>query len=324
MTCQPNYADRFVCLASRCPDTCCAGWEIVIDPATQARYRALPYSWGERLRRAMTVDEDGDVIFKPHQRRCPFLNARNLCDIRLALGRDLTSEICREHPRFTEEYDGFTEYSLSLSCPAVCELVFSQPADAAYPPITANSPDEVLNILVQSRNRFFERFRENGSAAENGNELFRLSFNAQRQIAAEIDAPVWTEIALPQQDDIERFCDALRSDCEILTDAWRALLTKKTDRVSLEELLSFADAHRLTVNRALAYFVYRYFLKSVNHLDCRATASFIWLSTLVPCLLARQCSTPPEEVYRLFSKEIEHDMVNLDILWDRLGVADVT
>ena len=27
----PDYYDRFACIADRCEETCCAGWQIVID-----------------------------------------------------------------------------------------------------------------------------------------------------------------------------------------------------------------------------------------------------------------------------------------------------
>lgn len=27
----PHYYSRFQCVAGQCPDTCCAGWQIMID-----------------------------------------------------------------------------------------------------------------------------------------------------------------------------------------------------------------------------------------------------------------------------------------------------
>lgn len=30
----PNYYKEFSCIAGACPDTCCAGWQIVIDDKT--------------------------------------------------------------------------------------------------------------------------------------------------------------------------------------------------------------------------------------------------------------------------------------------------
>ena len=31
---KPDFYDDFVCIASRCRDTCCAGWEIEVDEET--------------------------------------------------------------------------------------------------------------------------------------------------------------------------------------------------------------------------------------------------------------------------------------------------
>ena len=30
--------DTFACIAGRCPDTCCAGWQILIDEESLERY----------------------------------------------------------------------------------------------------------------------------------------------------------------------------------------------------------------------------------------------------------------------------------------------
>ena len=43
---EPDYYGAFRCLAGACPHTCCAGWEVVVDPETAARYQALPGALG--------------------------------------------------------------------------------------------------------------------------------------------------------------------------------------------------------------------------------------------------------------------------------------
>lgn len=35
----PEYYDEFSCIASRCKDSCCAGWEIDIDEESYEYYR---------------------------------------------------------------------------------------------------------------------------------------------------------------------------------------------------------------------------------------------------------------------------------------------
>ena len=34
----PQYMTEFKCIASQCPDTCCAGWDINIDESTYSKY----------------------------------------------------------------------------------------------------------------------------------------------------------------------------------------------------------------------------------------------------------------------------------------------
>ena len=54
---KPNRDADFRCLASRCPDTCCAGWEIVVDDVSADRFRAMEDAMGKRLQQALfTVD----------------------------------------------------------------------------------------------------------------------------------------------------------------------------------------------------------------------------------------------------------------------------
>lgn len=46
----PSYYDDFRCIADRCEDTCCAGWEIDIDDDTYDKYMSVGGDFGARLR----------------------------------------------------------------------------------------------------------------------------------------------------------------------------------------------------------------------------------------------------------------------------------
>ena len=35
---RPDYYKEFSCIAGACPDTCCAGWQIVIDDKSLKKY----------------------------------------------------------------------------------------------------------------------------------------------------------------------------------------------------------------------------------------------------------------------------------------------
>ena len=74
----PHYYNRFKCIASECPDTCCAGWGIMIDRASLKKYRDMEGPFGSRLHNSIHWKEGS---FKQYHGRCAFLNEENLCDI---------------------------------------------------------------------------------------------------------------------------------------------------------------------------------------------------------------------------------------------------
>ena len=120
---KPHFYDQFVCTAGDCPDTCCAGWQIVIDEDSLERYGIEKSEFGKRLRNSIDWEEE---CFYQNNRRCAFLNDENLCDLYKELGPDSLCDTCRLYPRHTEEYEGLRELSLSLSCPEAARILLSQ------------------------------------------------------------------------------------------------------------------------------------------------------------------------------------------------------
>ena len=125
----PEY-QKFHCIAEKCPDSCCTGWEIVVDPESAVQYASIPGGLGERLRHAMTEDADGDILFKGSDSRCPFWNQHHLCDIQSALGETALCDTCRQFPRITQDYGDSIEYDLSLSCPEAARLLLTGTTDS--------------------------------------------------------------------------------------------------------------------------------------------------------------------------------------------------
>ena len=119
---KPHYYDKFVCTAADCPDTCCAGWQIMIDEDSLDRYGKEPGEFGKRLRNSIDWEEE---CFYQNNSRCAFLNDKNLCDLYKELGPDALCDTCRMYPRHTEEYEGLRELSLSLSCPEAARIMLS-------------------------------------------------------------------------------------------------------------------------------------------------------------------------------------------------------
>ena len=46
----PNYFKDFKCIASKCEDTCCAGWGIVIDDEALEKYQKVLSLWDYQLK----------------------------------------------------------------------------------------------------------------------------------------------------------------------------------------------------------------------------------------------------------------------------------
>ncbi|WP_238899099.1 flagellin lysine-N-methylase [Clostridium sp. YIM B02500] len=119
----PHYYKDFKCIASKCADTCCAGWEIIIDDETYKNYNKISGEFGERLRSNLTLYEDGEPGFVLQNNNCPFLNKNNLCDIYTELGEKSLCYTCKTYPRFIEEYSNSREMGISLSCPEAARLI---------------------------------------------------------------------------------------------------------------------------------------------------------------------------------------------------------
>lgn len=120
---KPQYYDNFTCTADRCPATCCAGWQIVIDEKSLEKYNHVQGEFGIRLQKSIDWEEG---VFHQYNRRCAFLNEENLCDLYRELGAESLCDTCRLYPRHVEEFEEVREFSLSLSCPVAAEMILGQ------------------------------------------------------------------------------------------------------------------------------------------------------------------------------------------------------
>ena len=117
---KPHFYDEFSCIADKCPDTCCAGWQIVIDEESLYKYSQVKGGFGNRLCQSIDWEEG---TFLQFDGRCSCLNDENLCDLYQELGPETLCETCRKYPRHVEEFDGVREFSLSLSCPEAARMI---------------------------------------------------------------------------------------------------------------------------------------------------------------------------------------------------------
>ena len=116
---------------SECEDTCCAGWEIVIDDETHKRYENVEGEFGEILR-SKIVKSDGENIFLLNNGNCSFLNEKKMCEIYINLGEDHLCYTCQQFPRYTEEFLDLKEVGLSLSCPEAARIILRRAENTTF------------------------------------------------------------------------------------------------------------------------------------------------------------------------------------------------
>ena len=128
----PEYYERFECIAGACTDSCCARWEIDVDDESYYYYQTVQGDFGERIRGCLheevTEGEDGPEYewsfpLTP-DRRCPFLNDADLCDMYTALGHDRLPRTCREFPRGDAVVGNYHQIDVAVACPEANRLIF--------------------------------------------------------------------------------------------------------------------------------------------------------------------------------------------------------
>lgn len=127
----PDYYKEFSCIAADCEDTCCAGWQIVIDEKSKRRYAKaatglnnIEKNLARDLRRCVNWREG--VFRQDTEKRCAFLNQNNLCRLYQMAGPDSLCRTCKMYPRHIEEFEGVREITLSLSCPEAARIILGK------------------------------------------------------------------------------------------------------------------------------------------------------------------------------------------------------
>lgn len=120
----PDYIEEFHCIAGKCEDTCCAGWQIAADEESLEKYQKEAGVYRQKLHQS--IDWENHMFRQDCRKRCAFLTEENLCEMYQELGKDSLCKTCREYPRHTEEFENVREISLSLSCPEAARLILNK------------------------------------------------------------------------------------------------------------------------------------------------------------------------------------------------------
>jgi lysine-N-methylase len=249
---KPDFYDQFKCIASRCTDTCCVGWEIDIDEATQEVYRKVAGAFGERLRANI---EDGHFKLLPHD-RCPFLDKDNLCEVYQHLGEDALCDICTEHPRFVEVYGDIMERGLGLCCEEAARLLLEGEGPLTFTCEECDEPEdeldedniEVRNEVLYMRESFFKTLAD--SSISLGNKLYQVFGYTGENIFE----PFESASAMLE----------LLGKAESYGPDWDAAFARIKARVEAADAKPLSDQGFFTENescRLLTYLIYRHYAK---------------------------------------------------------------
>lgn len=247
---KPDFYDQFKCIASRCTDTCCVGWEIDIDEATQEVYRKVSGVFGDRLRENI---EDGHFKLLPHD-RCPFLDKDNLCEVYQNLGEDALCDICTEHPRFVEVYGDIMERGLGLCCEEAARLLLEGEGPLAFTSEECDEPEdelddddrEVRDQVLGEREWMFETLADQETPfAEKLNKIF--GYTGENPFAPFENANAMFE---------------LLTKLESYGPDWDAALSRIKARIeSSEPIVDQGFFSETESVRLLAYLIYRHYAK---------------------------------------------------------------
>ncbi|MCR5837486.1 MAG: flagellin lysine-N-methylase [Lachnospiraceae bacterium] len=157
----PEYYKKFECIAGSCPDTCCAGWKIMIDDKSLKKYKKYKGDFGNRL---VNCIEWKEGAFHQYDKRCAFLDENNLCDIYSEAGKEYLCKTCRRYPRHYEEFENIREISLSLSCPVAAKIILKEEGLPKMITAKRDMPAEEYEFfdfllytkLIQLRELYFE------------------------------------------------------------------------------------------------------------------------------------------------------------------------
>lgn len=165
---KPEYYDKFVCIADRCPITCCREWKIGVDDLTNQKWKELkPPKEVHPVRKNLsqyTGKKDGARVIALNKKHlCPFLDEKKLCRLVCTYGDDILSETCRVFPREVHTFDDRKEFFLMPSCPAVIDLMRKYPeCDYIENKITETQTAQLA--VEQNEDSSIQQFENDNSA----------------------------------------------------------------------------------------------------------------------------------------------------------------
>lgn len=311
----PFYYNTFKCIADKCSDNCCIGWEIEIDSDTAEYYKSVGGAFGKRL--SENISEENSFILKGE--RCPFLNEKNLCDIIINCGEEHLCQICRDHPRYFEWYGNIKEGGIGLSCEEGARLILTDNSteiaesviDEAEEPVD----EELFSVLLDARAELLSEL--DSKAALKEKLIYLLDFAEHLQFYIdnrETDAEYVPSDGIKEAD--IRDIVSLYSDFEPIDSEWEM---EFSSLISGGGVISAptAEEEKYMLNLC-RYFIWRYFLKGVFDEEILSKVKLAVVSVLLIKYMTRGDSSLRcwIEKSKLYSKQMEYSDENRELFYD--------
>ncbi len=160
----------FLCIADKCPSTCCSGWKIVVDDEAYVRFDSIS---------DISLHDDiiSNIISTGNERRfinhedgrCAMLDKDGLCRIQRNFDEKMLCNTCRKFPRLISKHGGFIWMSMAASCPVVADYIIDGISfymindNGSILPIKLQDipfiADEILDLQIIIRD-FFEKKKD--------------------------------------------------------------------------------------------------------------------------------------------------------------------
>lgn len=309
----PTYFKAFSCIADKCPDTCCAGWEADLDDEIIEKYKSINGELGERIKTHLSEDETGCAIFSLCENgRCPFLNERNLCDIQAALGEDFLSVTCSLFPRFFDDFADIREMGLGFGCPEAARIMLEDNQPFRLCPLNENDEnmevDEFYALCTNARQKIFDILEAPSSDfKEKILKVFETASELQNEIDSFYEETEENELKFND-------CVSLLEKMEYINAERQSLLINLKD-------CNCADIFREYHNdfeKLMKYYIFRYFLQGCYCDDAVTPVKYGVFACIVISRIYAQTKNLDFElrakIMQGYSKEIEYSDVNMDLL----------
>ena len=351
----PDYYKDFHCIADQCEETCCAGWQIMIDKKSLKKYMHTrgPYKW--TLLRG--IDFLHSAFRQKSEKRCFFLNEHNLCNLYFNLGESALCKTCKNYPRHIEEFEDVREITLSVSCPEAARILLSTTEPVTFLTYEKPGTEEyddfdpfLYSMLLDCREEMYRILRDRSLSLWTRTVLvLGMTHDIQTRINQENVFDCQNVITRYQNPGAVKKAASVHFDeaafafqhgmlkslhrLEVLNEHWPDLLLETEAILYMNGAEYYKEASQaflddtiqIQLEQLLVYFISTYFCGAVYDGEALAKAQMsavctgqifdLWLARYIENGYTISEEEKIELLYR-YSREIEHSDKNLKIMED--------